>query len=116
MRCEPTSSHPFVSEPVTLTKKNLGFWIGLALWIDPPLLPLLVLIVFSIRDLHWQGPPATVAHHATAEAPAKLSERSANGIGSAHERHSKRNVPSTRRQSSPLLEEISFIQPWQNAK
>ena len=111
-----TSRHPFVSEPVKLTKRDLGFWIGMALWIGPPLLPLLVLIVWTIWDVHWQGPTATIAHHATAEAPAKLSERSSNGIGSAHERHSKRNVPSTRRRSSPLLEEISFIQPWQNAK
>jgi hypothetical protein len=86
------------------------------LWIGPPLLPLLVLIVWTIWDMPWQGPTATIAHRATAEAPAKLSERSSNGIGSAHERHSKRNVPSTRRRSSPLLEEISFIQPWQNAK
>ena len=105
-----TSPHPFVSEPVKLTKKDLGFWIGMALWIGPPLLPLLVLIVFSIRDLHWQGPPATVGHHATAEAPAKLSNASSNGIGSADERHSKRNVPSTRRRSSALLEEISSTQ------
>ena len=79
MRCEPTSSHPFVSEPVTLTKKNLGFWIGLALWIDPPLLPLLVLIVFSIRDVPWKGPTAIDARGATAEAPAKLSEKLSNG-------------------------------------
>jgi hypothetical protein len=105
-----TSPHPFVSEPVKLTKKDLRFWIGMALWIGPPLLPLLVLIVFSIRDLHWQGPPATVGHHATAEAPAKLSNASSNGIGSADERHSKRNVPSTRRRSSALLEEISSTQ------
>ena len=111
-----TSRTPFVSVPVTLTKKDLGFWIGMALWIGPPLFPLLVLIVCAIPDVPSQGPTATIAHHATAEAPAKLSERSSNGIGSAHERHSKRNVPSTRRQSSPLLEEISFIQPWQNAK
>ena len=111
-----TSGPPFVSEPVTLTKKDLGFWIGMALWIGPPLFPLLVLIVFSIRDVPWKGPTAIDARGATAEAPAKLSERSSNGIGSAHERHSKRNVPSTRRRSSPLLEEISFIQPWQNAK
>jgi hypothetical protein len=111
-----TSRHPFVSEPVKLTKRDLGFWIGMALWIGPPLLPLLVLIVWTIWDVPWQGPPATIAHHATAEAPAKLSERSSNGIGSAHERHSKRNVPSTRRRSSPLLKEISSIQPWQNAK
>jgi hypothetical protein len=87
-----TSRHPFVSEPVTLTKKNLGFWIGMALWIGPPLFPLLVLIIGAIRDVHWQGPTATIAHHATAEAPAKLSDASSNGIGSAGERHSKRNV------------------------
>ena len=92
MRCEPTSSHPFVSEPVTLTKKNLGFWIGLALWIDPPLLPLLVLIVFSIRDVPSEGQTATIAHHAMAEAPTKLSQRSSSRIGPAGERHSKRNV------------------------
>ena len=92
MRCEADEPTPFVSEPVKLTKKDLGFWIGMALWIGPPLLPLLMLIVFSIRDLHWQGPPATVAHNATAEAPAKLSDASSSGIGSAGERHSKRNV------------------------
>jgi hypothetical protein len=111
-----TSRHPFVSEPVKLTKRDLGFWIGMALWIGPPLLPLLMLIVFSIRDLHWQAPPATVAHNATAEAPAKLSDASSSGIGSAGERHSKRNVPSTRRRSSALLKEISSTQPWQNEK
>jgi hypothetical protein len=100
----PTSRHPFVSEPVTLTKKDLGFWIGMVLWIGPPLLPLLVLIVFAIRDVAWQRPTATVAHHATAEAPAKLSDASSNGIGSAGERHSKRNVSSMRRRSSAFIQ------------
>ena len=87
-----TSSHSFVSEPVTLTKKNLGFWIGLALWIGPPLVPLLVLIVFSIRDVPSQGPTATAAQHATAEPPAKFSDASSNGIPPADERHTKRSV------------------------
>ena len=111
-----TSPHPFVSEPVKLTKKDLGFWIGMALWIGPPLLPLLVLIVFSIRDVPSEGQTATIAHHAMAEAPTKLSQRSSSRIGPAGERHSKRNVPSTRRRSSALLEEISSTQPWQNEK
>jgi hypothetical protein len=105
-----TSRTPFVSEPVTLTKKDLGFWIGMALWIGPPLFPLLVLIVCAIPDVPSQGPTATIARHATAEAPAKLSERSSNGIGPADERHSKRSVPSTRRRGWALLEEISSTQ------
>src|SRR4026207_1528017 len=103
----PTSGGPFVSEPITLTKRDLGFWIGMALWIGPPLFPLLVLIVFSIRNVSWKGPTPIDARGATAEAPAKLSEKLSNGIGSADERHSKRSVPSTRRRSSALLEEIS---------
>jgi hypothetical protein len=105
-----TSGPPFVSEPVTLTKKDLGFWIGMALWIGSPLFPLLVLIVCAIRDVPSQGPTATIARHATAEAPAKLSERSSNGIAPADERHSKRSVPSTRRRGWALLEEISSTQ------
>jgi hypothetical protein len=75
-----------------LTKKDLGFWIGMALWIGPPLLPLLVLIVWAIRDVPWQGRPATIAHPATAEAPAKFSEASSNGIAPADKRHAKRSV------------------------
>ena len=38
--------HPFVSEPIALAKKDLGFWIGMAAWIAPPLL--LVIIVWAI--------------------------------------------------------------------
>ena len=102
-----TSRTPFVSEPVTLTKKDLGFWIGMALWIGPPLFPLLVLIVCAIPDVPSQGPTATIARHATAEAPAKLSERSSNGIGPADERHSKRSVPSTRRRGATRTARIS---------
>jgi hypothetical protein len=37
-----TSRHPFVAEPVALTKKDLGFWIGMAVWIAPPLLVLMI--------------------------------------------------------------------------
>jgi hypothetical protein len=88
----PTSRRPFVSEPVTLTKKDLGFWIGMALWIGPPLFPLLMLIVWAIRDVPWQGPTATIAHHAPAEAAAKFSDASSNGIAPADERHTKRSV------------------------
>jgi hypothetical protein len=43
MGCEADEQTGFVSEPITLTKKDLGFWIGMALWIGPPLFPLLVL-------------------------------------------------------------------------
>jgi hypothetical protein len=106
MRCEADKRTSIRLRAVTLTKKDLGFWIGMALWIGPPLLPLLVLIVFSIRDVPWQGPPATV-DHARAEAPAKLSDASSKGIGPTGERHSKRNVPSTRRRSSRWLKGIS---------
>src|SRR6476660_4454964 len=102
MRCEADERTSIRLRAVTLRKKDLGFWIGMALWIGPPLFPLLVLIVWAIRDVPWQGPTATVTHHATAEAPAKLSDAWSNGIGSAGERHSKRNVPSTRRRSSAL--------------
>jgi hypothetical protein len=37
--------HPFVAEPVVLTKKDLGFWIGMAVWLTAPLL---VLIVWTV--------------------------------------------------------------------
>jgi hypothetical protein len=88
---KPTSGRPFVSEPVTLTKKDLGFWI-VALWIGPPLFPLLLLIVSAIRGVPWQGRTATIAHHVKAETPATFSEASSNGSGPADERHTKRNV------------------------
>jgi hypothetical protein len=107
---KPTSRGPFVAEPVTLTKRDLGFWISMALWTGPPLFPLLLLIVCAIRDVPWQGQTATMAYHATAEAPAKLSQTLSNGIGSADERHSKRSLPSTRRGSLAFLEEISSTQ------
>ena len=92
MGCEADEQTGFVSEPITLTKKDLGFWIGMVLWIGPPLFPLLVLIVWAIRDVPWQGPPATIAHHATTEAPAKFSDASSNGIAPAHKPHTKRSV------------------------
>ncbi len=38
----PNKRRPFVAEPVALTKKDLGFWIGMAVWVTPPLLVLLV--------------------------------------------------------------------------
>jgi|SoimicMinimDraft_8_1059736.scaffolds.fasta_scaffold1030017_1 hypothetical protein len=41
----PNMRRPFVAEPVVLTKKDLGFWIGMAVWITPPLL---VLIVWTV--------------------------------------------------------------------
>jgi hypothetical protein len=107
---EPTSRSRFVSEPITLTKKDLGFWIGMALWIGPPLFPLLVLIVWAIRDVPWQGRTATAAHHATFEAPAKFSDASSNGTAPADEQHSKRRVPSTPQRGRALLEEISSAQ------
>jgi hypothetical protein len=88
---EPTSRSRFVSEPITLTKKDLGFWIGMALWIGPPLFPLLVSIVWAIRDVPWQGRTATIADHAAAEAPA-VERASSNGIGPVGERHRNLSV------------------------
>jgi hypothetical protein len=88
---KPTSRRRFVSEPITLTKKDLGFWIGMALWIGPPLFPLLVLIVWAIQDVPWQGRTATIADHAAAEAPA-VERASSNGIGPAGERHTNLSV------------------------
>ena len=41
----PNMHRPFVAEPVALTRKNLGFWIGIAVWIATPLL---VLIVWTV--------------------------------------------------------------------
>ena len=38
--------YPFVAEPVALTKKDLGFWIGIGAWIAPPLLVLIVWAIF----------------------------------------------------------------------
>jgi hypothetical protein len=37
-----TSGRPLVAEPTALRKKDLGFWLGTAVWIAPPLLALIV--------------------------------------------------------------------------
>ena len=41
----PNMRRQFVAEPVVLTKKDQGFWIGMAVWITPALL---VLIVWTV--------------------------------------------------------------------
>jgi hypothetical protein len=90
----PTSGRPYyvtehyVTEPITLTKKDLDFWIGMALWIAPSLL---VLIVWAIWGVPWERRTAIVAHHAAAEAPA-VERASSNGIGASGERHTKLSV------------------------
>jgi hypothetical protein len=42
-----TGRPPFVAEPIALTPKDLRFWIGFVVWIAPPLL-LLVLILVAL--------------------------------------------------------------------
>jgi hypothetical protein len=83
---KPTSRHPFVTEPITLTKKDLGFWIGMALWIAPALV---VLIVWAIWGMPWKRRTAIVAHPAAAESPAV---EQASPIGPAGERNRKLSV------------------------
>jgi hypothetical protein len=76
----------FVQHNEMLTKKDVGFWIGMALWIAPPLL---VLIVWATWGLGERGTDI-VAHHA-AEAPA-VERASSNGVGPVAERHTHLNV------------------------
>jgi hypothetical protein len=84
-----TNRRLFVEEPIALTKKDLGFWIGMAVWIAPPLL---VVTAWAIWGVPWQRRTATIAHHAAAEAPA-VERASSNGIGPAGERHTKLTAP-----------------------
>ena len=71
-----------------LTKKGVGFWAGMALWIAPPLL---VLIVWATWGLPGERRTDIVAHRAAAEAPT-VERASSNGIGPAGERHTNLSV------------------------
>jgi hypothetical protein len=84
----PASRRPFVSEPITLTKKDVGFWLGMALWIAPLAL---VLIVWAACGVPGERRTDIVAHLAVAEAPA-VERASSNGIGPAAEQHTNLRV------------------------
>ncbi len=106
MRCEADEQTSIRLRAGHVDEERLGLLDWHGLWRVPPLFPLLILIVFAIRDVPWQGqqPPLLTM---PPPKPPQVERTSSNGIGPADERHESGPYFSPRRRSSASLEDTS---------